>query len=149
MNVQLRAARSTDAGSTGLILWDFMDQTPWMPQIYSAAQTISFCGVMIDRGWVTVAQGAGGVVGFLAQDGDEVSALYVANAARGQGIGAALLDHAKSGSDGLSLWTYQVNDDAVRFYRERGFSETRRSDGTRNDENLPDVQLTWTQGEPR
>ena len=141
----LRPARPTDAGKTGAILSDFVDRTGWLPRIHSRAEEIGFCGKMIDRGWVTLAKD-GEVLGFLAQDGAEVTGLFVATHAQGRGIGKALLDHAKCGVDRLELWTFQANRGARRFYAREGFAEIAQSDGGRNDENLPDVQLEWSRG---
>lgn len=142
--MNLRPARSTDAGKIGAILSEFIDTTDWMPRIHSRAEDVSFCGTMIDRGWVTVAE-QDQVQGFLAQDGDEVNCLYVVNGAQGQGVGKALLDHAKQRSKRLELWTLQANDGARRFYAREGFAEVEMTDGARNDENLPDVHLVWEQ----
>lgn len=143
----LRSARSTDAGKVAAILSEFIDTADWMPRIHTRAEDVSFCAAMIDRGWVTVAE-ADGVSGFLAQEGDEVNCLYVANNAQGQGIGKALLDHAKAQSDKLELWTFQANEGARRFYAREGFVETEMTDGQRNDEKLPDVNLVWERAKP-
>lgn len=138
----LRAARSTDAGKLGAILSGFVEATPWMPRLHSRAEDIAFAGTMIDRGWVTVAE-AGEVLGFVARDGDEVTCLYTAPQAQGQGVGKALIAHAKSGRDRLELWTFQANAGARRFYRREGFAEVAQGDGAGTDEGLPDVQLVW------
>ena len=140
--MNLRPARSTDAGKVGAILSEFIDTTSWMPRIHTRAEDIGFCATMIDRGWVIVAV-SDGVDGFLAQDGEEVSCLYVSSAAQGNGVGKALLDHAKQRADRLELWTFQANEGARRFYAREGFVELRETDGARNDENLPDVFLEW------
>ena len=55
----LRPARTTDAGRVGAILSAFIDDTPWMPRIHTRAEDLSFAGMMIDRGWITVAEVAG------------------------------------------------------------------------------------------
>lgn len=138
----LRPARTTDAGKVGAILSEFIDTTDWMPRIHTRAEDAGFCGVMIDHGWITVAEDDG-VLGFLAQDGTEVNCLYVRNDTQGQGIGKALLDHAKGQSERLELWTFQANQGARRFYAREGFAKVRETDGTGNDENLPDVFLEW------
>ena len=143
MTFCLRSATPLDAGQTGWILHRFAAVTPWMPALHSEAEAISFCGEMIDRGWVTVAGRGRDVHGFLARDGQQVHALYVAPEACGQGIGKALLDAAKVGQLRLQLQTFQANDGARRFYRREGFAETARSDGAHNDEGLPDITFEW------
>lgn len=45
--------------------------------------------------------------------------------------------------DGLSLWTFQVNGPARRFYQRHGFTEVERTDGQRNHEREPDVRYVW------
>ncbi|WP_083097669.1 GNAT family N-acetyltransferase [Pseudophaeobacter leonis] len=145
MTPRLRNARSTDAGKIGEILHRFEVETPWMPKQHSGAEAVAFCGVMIDRGWVTVAYDGPQVLGFLARDGEEICALYVTPEICGQGIGKLLLDVAKSAKPRLSLWTFQANTGAQRFYLREGFKEQQRSDGARNDEGLPDIEYLWSQ----
>lgn len=139
----LRPARSTDAGKIAEILHGFETDTPWMPKQHSGAEAIQFCATMIDRGWVTIAQKQDRVVGFIAQDGPEICALYIHPQARGLGVGKALLDTAKSKIDHLDLWTFQENTGAQRFYLREGFQEVARTDGAQNDEGLPDIRYIW------
>ncbi len=141
--VTFRPARSTDAGTTGEILHGFARENDWMPELHSCAETIAFCGRMIDQGWVTVAETSDGVVGFLALNGSDIHSLYLTVSARGQGIGTQLLDHAKARHPQLSLFAFQANTDACRFYERHGFAEVARSDGADNDENLPDIKYVW------
>ncbi|EEE36849.1 acetyltransferase, gnat family [Rhodobacteraceae bacterium KLH11] len=147
MTAVLRPARSTDAGATGAILHGFARENDWMPELYSQAETIAFCGRMIDLGWVTVAETQQGVVGFLALNEAEVQSLYLTVSARGQGIGRKLLDRAKVERPELSLFAFQANHPACRFYERNGFTEVARSDGADNDENLPDIKYVWKRQE--
>lgn len=140
----LRTARSTDAGTVGAILSEFIDSTPWMPRIHTRAEDIGFAGHMISKGWVTVAETPTGVTGFLAREGIEVHALYVAAGARGAGTGGTLLHGAQTQSDRLSLWTFVANTRAQTFYERHGFCAVEQTDGARNDEGLPDIRFEWT-----
>ncbi|MFD3191680.1 GNAT family N-acetyltransferase [Sedimentitalea sp. HM32M-2] len=143
MSIALRAARPLDAGATGDILWRFQDRTDWIPALYSAAQTIAFCGQMIDRGWVTVATENGRVQGFLARDGQEICGLYLDEAARGRGIGWLLLRDAQRHARRLRLRSFAANGRARDFYRRAGFVPVAHGDGRDNDENLPDIAYVW------
>lgn len=145
MTATLRPARPLDAGAVGEILHRFETETLWMPKQHSAAEAVSFCATMIDRGWVSVAccTTEDRVIGFLAREGEAVHALYICPDRTGQGIGAALLDRAKTESPRLRLWTFQVNTGAQRFYLREGFAEIRRTDGDGNDEGLPDILYLW------
>ncbi|MGH1426143.1 MAG: GNAT family N-acetyltransferase [Pseudooceanicola sp.] len=148
--LKLRAAQALDAGGVGGILADFVEDTPWMPKLYSRAETISFADRMISNDWTIVAEKAVGkgrdVVGFLVRDGQELHALYVARRLRNHGVGAGLIGAAKQASPTLALWCFQANTAAQRFYLRHGFVETGRSDGARNDEGLPDIRYVWKKG---
>ncbi len=139
----LRVARDMDAGAVGAILSEFIDTTPWMPRIHTRAQDLAHAARMIGFGWVSLADHQGDVLGFMARNGEEIDALYVTQKARGQGVGTALLQHAQAMSPRLELWTFQENTGAQRFYERHGFTETRRTDGTDNDEGLPDILYEW------
>lgn len=143
----IRPAQPTDAGRVGTILSAFIDETDWMPRIHTHAEDLSFAGMMIDRGWVSVGMPLNRIDGFLAREGQVVHALYVDRHARRAGLGTALLNHAKAQSDRLELWTFQANTPAQAFYRQQGFQEIARTDGAGNDEGLPDIQLAWRRGE--
>lgn len=146
MSAIIRAARSSDEQATGEIVYQFQQDTVWMPKLYGLDQVIGFCRTMIDRGWVTVAEDQGQVVGFLARDQQEVCSLYLLSHRRGYGYGRALLANAKSASPRLVLRTFVANEAARRFYHRQGFIEIGRSDGSSNEESLPDIFLQWAAG---
>lgn len=139
----IREAQACDAHETGKIVFQFQQNTLWMPKLYTLDEVIGFCGTMIERGWVTVAQDQDRVVGFLARDREEVCSLYLADGERGRGFGRALLAHAKAASPRLLLRTFVANDAARRFYQRQGFIEIGRGDGSTNEESLPDIYLQW------
>lgn len=137
------AARPVDAPAIAAILSDWIDETDWMPRVHKREQEQAFAADLVARGWVSVARIRGEIVGFLARDGAEVVALYVARGARGRGVGSALLARAKRQSPWLALWTFQFNHAAQRFYEARGFHEIARTGGAGNDEKLPDIRYAW------
>ncbi|WP_292294478.1 GNAT family N-acetyltransferase [Marivita sp.] len=138
----LRPATALDAGRVGAILSAWIDETPWMPRIHTRAEDIAHAAMMVDRGWVTVSE-TSGITGFLARNGDDIHALYIAPEQRGQGIGSRLLADAMQQQDQLTLWTFQSNTGAQTFYERHGFSPVERTDGTGNDEGLPDIRYQW------
>lgn len=142
-NLRVRAARSTDAGKAAAIMSEFVDETPWMPRIHTRAEDIDFIGSMIVRDWVTIALQDEQLVGFMAREDQDIQALYIARDAWRQGAGTALLRHAQNVSDKLSLWTFQANEGALAFYAAHGFREAERTDGSGNDEHLPDIRFEW------
>lgn len=139
---RLRPATPLDAGRVGAILSAWVDETPWMPRIHTRAEDIGFAGLMVERGWVTVSESET-ITGFLARNGDDIHALYIDPAARGQGIGSTLLTDAMRRKDQLTLWTFQANTRAQAFYERHGFAPVEHTDGSGNDEGLPDIRYHW------
>ncbi|MER5910280.1 GNAT family N-acetyltransferase [Streptomyces sp. NPDC001982] len=94
--------------------------------------------------WVADAAGGAGVVGLMVLNGDLLSQLYLAPDWRGRGIGGRFVALAKERSpEGLTLWTFQVNKPAHRFYERHGFVAAEFTDGSGNEEREPDVRYVW------
>jgi ribosomal protein S18 acetylase RimI-like enzyme len=100
---------------------------------------------------VWLAEENGSPVGFLAirhsrTEGWEVlEKLYVDPEAQSRGIGTALLDQAKAlRPDGLHLWVFQKNTEAIRFYERHGFKLVKPTDGAGNMEREPDALYSWS-----
>ena len=84
------------------------------------------------------------VVGWMVVAPGELDQLYIAPDRLGEGFGRGLLEVAKECSpDGLSLYTFQVNDRARRFYERNGFVADWLGDGSANEEGQPDVRYVW------
>lgn len=141
-------ARPEDAAAMAQVLGGWIAATPWMPRLHTPAEELWFCGHLIETCEVFVIR-APDLGGFLARRGNEIPALYLTPASRGQGQGKALLDRAKQGRDRLELWSFQANPRAVVFYRREGFVEDHRTAGEGNAEKLPDIHLIWTKGASR
>jgi GNAT superfamily N-acetyltransferase len=93
--------------------------------------------------WVAEAGGAG-IVGMMVLAGDLLSQLYLDPDWRGRGIGDRFVALAKERSPGgLTLWTFQVNKPAHRFYERHGFVAVEHTDGSGNEEREPDVRYVW------
>jgi len=147
MSPVLETAQAKDAQEVGVILHSWLQNTQWVPKLHTRDETIGFADSMIARGWVTVARKRN-VAGFLARDAGFVHALYLSDGMRGQGIGRALIARAKAEEEMLTLWTFLANTDARQFYLRDGFQEVTRTDGSGNDEKLPDICYQWrTNGE--
>ncbi|MFF7241251.1 GNAT family N-acetyltransferase [Streptomyces collinus] len=95
--------------------------------------------------WVAEAPGEdGGIVGVMVLNGDDLSQLYLAPDWRGRGIGDRFVTLAKERrQQGLTLWTFQVNKPAHRFYERHGFVAVEHTDGSANEEREPDVRYVW------
>jgi chorismate mutase/GNAT superfamily N-acetyltransferase len=75
--------------------------------------------------------------------------LFIEPDLRGSGIGTVLLDLVKSlRPHGFSLWVFESNAGARRFYARHGLVELERTDGSANEEQAPDVRMAWPGGDP-
>lgn len=93
--------------------------------------------------WVAEAED-GRVVGVMVLGGEELAQLYLAPEWRGRGLGDRFVALAKERRPGgLSLWTFQVNAPAQRFYERHGFTAVEWTDGSGNEEREPDVRYVW------
>lgn len=73
-----------------------------------------------------------------------IDQLYLHPRAVGQGIGAQFVKLAKSkfGSP-IRLCTFKANEGTRRFYERHGIKAIEFSDGSRSEENCPDVLYEW------
>ena len=100
--------------------------------------------VVTERELWVAEDGEAGIVGVLVLHEDWLDQLYVEPGLTGRGVGAALVDVAKrERPQGLQLWAFQSNLEALRFYADHGFAEVQRTDGSGNEEHAPDVRLVW------
>ena len=138
----IRTARVVDAPAIAAVLGDWCRETDWMPKLHTRGQDLAFAMGVLSSQVVRLGR-AGGGIGFLARKDHAVNQLIVAPQARGLGLGKALLNEAKAMGH-LTLWTFQANLGARRFYAREGFREVEFTDGAHNEEKLPDVRLEWS-----
>lgn len=146
--VEYRVALPSDAPACAEIIQAWSAETDWVPTLEDLAQTIRFWGDKFAQmpAWVAVADGR--VVGVCLRDEDNIGALYVARQARGQGVGKRLLDLAKEERDWITVWAYELNTRARRFYRREGLVEIGREDETQPDgTTLVDIEHRWRRSE--
>jgi ribosomal protein S18 acetylase RimI-like enzyme len=143
---EIRSARSDDVEAIADVHLDSRREAmPWLPVLHSREETIAyFAGHVLVYEEVLVAEVNELVVGFIALEGDHVDHLYIAPSYQGRGIGNKLLTMAKElRPSGLTLWTFQRNARARRFYEARGFVASEFTDGSRNEEGESDVLYAW------
>lgn len=144
----LRRAAAPDATAAADVwLHSFATALPTVVSPRSAAEVRDYFRevvVPLRETWVADAGDAGGIVGVMVLKDDELSQLYLHPDWRGRGIGDRFVELAKERSpDGLSLWTFQVNKPAHRFYERHGFVCAEYTDGSGNEEREPDVRYVW------
>ena len=90
-----------------------------------------------------VAEVDGRPAAFMAIAGDFVDQLYVAPEHQRQGLGTALIAHARVLSPtGLRLFTFQINANGRAFYEKHGFV-VKRLGVSPPPESEPDVEYHW------
>ena len=93
---------------------------------------------------IMVAEHDGVLAGFLSHTRGLISHLYVHPDHQDHGVGAALLDDALARYRApLHLWCFEANMRARHLYESRGFEAVERTDGSGNDEGLPDIRYVW------
>lgn len=83
------------------------------------------------------------LVGVVAFKEGWVEQLYVVPSMQGRGVGGRLLKIPMDLFSDLSLWTFQCNTEARRFYEAHGFVGVEETDGSRNEEREPDIRYRW------
>lgn len=119
---------------------------PFVPQVHpEEAVEPYFVGPFYDKAEFWLAEDeAGELLGYIAFRPDFIEHLFIHPNAQNQGVGLALLDKAKTeAAVELSLWTFQQNLKARRFYERHGFEVVVETDGLDNEEKLPDVLYRW------
>lgn len=90
---------------------------------------------------IMVAARGGQLAGFLSHTRGLISHLYVHPDHQRHGVGAALLDDALLRYPApLHLWCFEANTPARTLYESRGFIAMERTDGSNNDEGIPDIR---------
>lgn len=93
---------------------------------------------------------SGQIVGLLSMGQGTVHNLYIRPGYQKQGIGHELLEMAKISSGGqLQLWVFEPNKGAIRFYKRHGFVTVRKTDGSDNEEQVPDRLMAWFEQGPQ
>jgi GNAT superfamily N-acetyltransferase len=122
---------------------------PFVPELHTAEEDAWwFAERLFAANQVWLAETAEGPEGYVAFRADFIEHLFIAPPSQGARLGVRLLDKAKEQAQELSLWTFQANARARRFYERHGFVAVTETDGADNEEKLPDVLYRWRRGGP-
>jgi len=144
--VVIRRATAADAGAAAdVCLRSFGAALPGVRRAHTDDEVRGwFRVVVVPERETWVADAAGTVVGLMVLGPGEIDQLYLDPDWRGRGLGDRFVALAQElFPSGLSLWTFQVNEAACRFYERHGFAAVERTDGGGNEEREPDVRYVW------
>jgi ribosomal protein S18 acetylase RimI-like enzyme len=144
--ITIRPATAADAAGVADVYLASFKATYDFPLAHTDDQVRAWIrDVVMPTGGTWVALDAdGAIVGMMVVALGDLDQLYVRPDRLGEGIGRRLLDIAKERSpDGLTLYTFQVNERARRFYERHGFVAEWFGDGSANEEGQPDVRYAW------
>jgi putative acetyltransferase len=148
--VELRRATPDDMAAVAVLhRHTVLTSLPFVPRLHTPQEDAAwFRERLYAANQVWLAEASGGLAGYIAFRPDFIEHLFIRPDAQGQGLGVLLLDKAKADTFELSLWTFQQNLRARRFYERHGFTAIRETDGADNEEKLPDVLYRWRRDAP-
>ncbi|CEJ82035.1 hypothetical protein VHEMI02127 [[Torrubiella] hemipterigena] len=150
--IVIRQATAQDAVSIGnLYVASRADALPTLKQVHTEQQVRNWIVSLFQKddndkytSDLYVAETDGKIVGFLRVQDTDLDQLYLLPGYYRMGIGSRLLNKAKELSpEKLTLYTFQVNVRARAFYEGHGFTVVDFNDGSRNEENEPDILYQW------
>ena len=140
----IRRARPEDAKAIATLFRRSFSTLTFAPVLHTPDEYLQHVRHLIREHELWVYEAGDGILGFASLDDGQLANLYVEPDVLGQGIGSALLDHAKTRRpDGFRLWVFQENARARRFYVRHGCTLVELTDGHDNEEGQPDALYEW------
>ena len=142
--MRLRRGEPEDVAPVARMMRSTYDLMDYIPRLHTAEEDLGYVGGLFGDHEIWVAENDAGILGFAVLSSDQLLQIHVDPDQQNRGIGKRLLDQAKERRpDGFSLWTFQKNVGARRFYERHGLELVRLTDGEGNEEREPDVQYAW------
>ena len=140
----IREARPGDVGAIAQLYERSFGTLNFLPTLHTLEEHHAWFGQVVAQREVWVWEEEAVILGFIALGDATVDYLYVEPEMTGRGIGSSLLDRAKDRRpSGFSLWTFQQNAGARRFYERHGLRLIRLTNGEDNEEKTPDALYAW------
>ncbi len=153
MKIEPRRARADEWPDVAAVFAAARAAMLYLPDLHTAAETRAFIAQIVatEEVWVADAPTSRGaaIAAFAAirdaEDGETwLDHLYVHPALQNHALGGALLDRVKTQRPaGFSLFTFQANAGARRFYERHGLVLAKLGDGRDNEEGLADALYLW------
>ena len=135
----IRKANISDANSCAEIVHSWVQATSWMPNRFTLAEleTLIEEGMSKREIWVV----GDPIFAYLSFDrpNNSIAALY--SKTPGQGYGRKLINHIKSHSSFLQLWSHSFNSKAHKFYIREGF--VTKEFNQLGADGIPEIRFEW------
>jgi len=120
-------------------------QMTCLPQLHTEAEDIDFLRGQLESSRSLLAVQQGELAGFAIYDEEFLHHLYVHPDRQNRSVGSQLLRRVQGLVQGeqLQLWVFQSNTSARRFYERHGFVALELTDGSGNEERMPDARYEW------
>ena len=142
--MRLRSGEPDDIAPIARMLRSTYDRMTYIPRLHTPAEDLAYIAGHFAECEVWVADDGNGVIGFAILADEQLLQLHVEPERQSQGIGGLLLAQAKERRPtGFSLWVFQKNEGARRFYERHGLELIRVTDGEGNEEREPDALYAW------
>jgi GNAT superfamily N-acetyltransferase len=142
--MRLRRGEPEDIAPIARMMRSTYDRMTFIPRLHTPEEDLAYVTSLFAEHEVWVASDGDGVLGFAILSGDQLLQLHVNPDEQNNGIGGRLLAQAKERRPGgFSLWVFQKNVGARRFYERHGLELVLLTDGEGNEEREPDAQYEW------
>lgn len=142
--MRLRRGEPEDVAPIARMMRSTYDRMTYIPRLHTPEEDLAYIAGSFADHEVWVADGGDDVLGFAILSADQLLQIHVEPGEQNKGIGGRLLAQAKVRRPaGFSLWVFQRNEGARRFYERHGLELVRVTDGEGNEENEPDAQYEW------
>ena len=135
----IRKANISDANACAEIVHSWVQATSWMPNRLTLAEleTLIEEGMPKREIWVV----GDPIFAYLSFDrpNNSIAALY--SKKPGQGYGRQLINHIKSNSSFLQLWSHSFNSKAHKFYIREGF--VTKEFNQLGADGIPEIRFEW------
>ena len=135
----IRKANISDANSCAEIVHSWVQATSWMPNRFTLAEleTLIEEGMPKREIWVV----GDPIFAYLSFDrpNNSIAALY--SKTPGQGYGRQLINHIKSHSSLLQLWSHSLYSKAHKFYMREGF--VTKEFNQLGADGIPEIRFEW------
>lgn len=144
MTTIIRRATTDDSAETAEVFLASRATMAYLPRLHTEDDTRGFIAHVVRELETFVAVRDDRVVGFLALKEDWLDHLYVHPSRFNTQTGSKLFAEACfQRPEGFQFWVFQQNAGARRFYERHGCALARLTDGSRNEEKVPDALYVW------